>query len=228
MYLLLPILVIFVQIPVAHGYGFGASIVVSGLVLLPLSLGSFAASRVLVVYERRFGVRSMIPLGSLVFAVSSAFFALEHSAFWEAFVTAGIAGLGIGFTTGAMPGLIVRAVARTETGSATGFYQVVRSIGLTVGSALSAAVLMAHTHPGQQLPDVDGFRVTLLIAAGFCVVTALVSFVLPGAMADQRTTQNARQREELEESTQEDAELSTASLALAEIPSTADSQEDPP
>jgi len=228
MYLLLPILVVFVQIPVARGYGFGASIVVSGLVLLPLSVGSFAASRFLVVYERRFGVRSMIPLGSLVFAVSSAFFALEHSAFWEAFVTAGIAGLGIGFTTGAMPGLIVRAVARTETGSATGFYQVVRSIGLTVGSALSAAVLMAHTHPGQQLPDVDGFRVTLLIAAGFCVVTALVSFVLPGAMADQRTTQNARQREELEESTQEDAELSTASLALAEIPSTADSQEDPP
>ena len=65
MYILLPTLVVFVQIPVARGYGFGASIVVSGLVLLPLSLCSFLASQVLVVYERRFGPRSMIPLGSL-------------------------------------------------------------------------------------------------------------------------------------------------------------------
>ena len=103
------------------------------------------ASRFLVAYERRFGSRTMIPLGSVVFAAGAAFFALEHSALWEAFVTVAICGLGVGFTTGAMPGFIVRAVAHSETGSAMGFYQVVRSIGLTVGSALSAAVLLAHT-----------------------------------------------------------------------------------
>ncbi len=45
MYILLPTLVVFVQIPVARGYGFGASIVVSGLVLVPLSLCSFLASQ---------------------------------------------------------------------------------------------------------------------------------------------------------------------------------------
>ncbi len=148
MYILLPSLVVFVQVPVAQGYGFGASIVVSGLVLVPLSVCSFLASQLLGVYERRFGARSMIPLGSMVFAVSAAFFALEHRALWEAFVTAALSGLALGFTTGAMPGFIVRAVARSETGSATGFYQVVRSIGLTLGSAVSAAVLMAHTRTG--------------------------------------------------------------------------------
>ena len=113
---------------------------------------------------------------------------MEHSALWEAFVTVAVCGLGIGFTTGAMPGFIVRAVAQSETGSATGFYQVVRSIGLTVGSALSAAVLMAHTRPGQALPDVDGFEVALIIAAALCLATAVVSFVLPGtgAVAPQR------------------------------------------
>jgi hypothetical protein len=57
---------------------------------------------------------------------------------------------------------------------------VVRSIGLTVGSALSAAVLMAHTRPGRALPDVDGFKVALIIAAALCLATAVVSFVLPG------------------------------------------------
>jgi predicted MFS family arabinose efflux permease len=183
LYLLLPIIVVFVQIPTSTGFGFGSSLVVSGLVLVPLSVGSFVASRFLVPYERRFGSRTMIPLGSMVFAAGAAFFALEHSALWEAFVTVAICGLGVGFTTGTMPGFIVRAVAQSETGSAMGFYQVVRSIGLTVGSALSAAVLLAHTPHGQELPDVGGFVTTLIIAAGLCLVTAVVSFVLPGRKA---------------------------------------------
>jgi predicted MFS family arabinose efflux permease len=180
LYLLLPVIVEFVQIPRSAGYGFAASLIVSGLVLVPLSVCSFVASRVLAVYERRFGSRTMIPLGSAVFAVAAVFFAVEHSTLWEAFVTTAICGLGVGFTTGAMPGFIVRAVAPSETGSATGFFQVVRSIGLTVGSALSAAVLMAHTRPGQALPDVGGFEAALIIAAALCLATAVVSFVLPG------------------------------------------------
>jgi MFS family permease len=180
MYLLVPIIVEFVQIPRSAGYGFAASLVVSGLVLTPLSAGSFVASRFLAVFERRFGPRTMIPLGSVVFAMAAVFFALEHSVLWEAFVAFGVGGLGIGFTTGAMPGFIVRAVAQSETGSATGFYQVVRSIGFTVGSALSAAVLTAHTRHGQALPDVGGFEVALIIAATLCMATGVVSFVLPG------------------------------------------------
>ena len=39
MYLFLPIIIEFVQIPVASGYGFGTSILVSGLVFVPLSSG---------------------------------------------------------------------------------------------------------------------------------------------------------------------------------------------
>ena len=123
----------------------------------------------------------MIPLGSMVFALSTLFFALEHRALWEAFVAAGFAGIGIGFTFAAMPGFIVRAVPPSETGSATGFYQVLRSIGLSVGSALAAAVLTAYTHAGQTNPSIGGFRVTLLVASR--VVrrrTAVLSYVLPG------------------------------------------------
>jgi MFS family permease len=216
MYMFLPTLVIFVQIPVDRGYGFGASIVMSGLVLVPLSLGSFLASRFLIVYERRFGSRSMIPLGSLVFAAAAVLFGLVHGALWEAFVASGMGGLAIGFTTGAMPGFIVRAVAATETGSATGFYQVVRSIGLTLGSALSASVLTANTRVGQAIPDVEGFRDMLLIAAGVCVVTAILSFVLPGRTANGGRTQSLSERKQLEEIMKEEAELAGAGLVLAE------------
>ena len=174
MYLLLPIIVEFVQIPPSAGYGFAASLVVSGLILTPLSVGSFVASRFLIVYERRFGSRTMIPLGSVVFAAGAAFFALEHSALWQAFVTVAVCGLGVGFTTGAMPGFIIRAVPQSETGSATGFYQVVRSIGLTVGSPECRRA--DGPHPARSGPAGCGRSSGPESLPALCLVTGVVSY----------------------------------------------------
>jgi MFS family permease len=213
MYLFLPIIVVFVQVPTDNGFGFGASVVVSGLVLVPLSVGTFAASRFLVPYERRFGTRTMIPLGALVFTCAGLFFAVEHAALWEAFVASGIAGLGVGFTFAAMPGFIIRAVPHHETGSATGFYQVLRNIGLSVGSALSAAVLSAFTHHGQALPQVGGFQVALIVSAALGVTTAVVSFVLPEGA---RTLPSAPAGTDL--TMEEEAELAGAGIMLADEP----------
>lgn len=214
MYLFLPIIVEFVQIPTASGYGFGASILVSGLVFVPLSVGSFVASRFLVAYDRRFGIRSMIPFGSLVFAAAPLFFALEHRTLWEAFVTAGIAGVGIGFTFAAMPGFIVRVVPSGETGSAMGFYQVLRSIGLSLGSALAAALLTAHTPAGRTFPSFLGFRITLVVAAALCAMTALLSYLLPGR-ADGKIPPPS---EEVERLMEDDAQIEGVGLMLTGEP----------
>jgi MFS family permease len=212
MYLFLPIIIEFVQIPVASGYGFGASILTSGLVFVPLSLGSVLASRCLTAYTNRFGVRSMIPFGSVVFAVSTLFFTLEHRALWEAFVAAGIAGIGIGFTFAAMPGFIIQAVPASETGSAMGLYQVLRSIGLSLGSALAAAVLISYTKSGETYPTYEGFRVTLIIATALCAATAVLSFLLPGKSVGPSTALS----KEVKELMQEEAEVQGAGLMLSD------------
>jgi hypothetical protein len=210
MYLFLPIVVEFVQIPAAQGYGFGASLLVSGMVLVPLSVGSYLASRCLVAYERRWGTRSMIPFGAVIFAGSSMFFALNHGALWEAFTATGLAGLGIGFTFAAMPGFIVRAVPVSETGSAMGFYQVLRSVGLAVGSALAAAILTAKTPHGAALPSFSGFHLTLVVAACLAIATAVLSYLVPGRVTEDPATLTA----EVERLMEEEAEVGGTALSL--------------
>jgi MFS family permease len=180
MYLFIPVVVEFVQAPKTTGYGVGASVLVAGLMLTPLSIGTILAARCLPTLLGRFGTRAMIPLGALIFAASALFFALDHDALWQAFGCVGVAGIGVGFTYGAMPGSIIRAVPATETGSATGFYQVLQRTGGSVGSALSAAVLAAFTRHGQSSPTVGGFVVALYVASGLCAFTAVLSYVLPG------------------------------------------------
>jgi len=216
MYLFLPIMIEFVQVPMADGYGFGASVVVSSLVFLPLSVATFAASRLLPRYERRFGTRSMIPVGSVIFAVSTLFFAVDHSSLWQAYVASGVAGLGVGLTFAAMPGFIVRAVPRSETGSATGFYQVLRNIGLSVGSAFGAAVLSSYTRHGEAFPTVEGFRAALLIASGLCALTAVVSYLLPGPQADRAPASGEDVVERRVGVMEEESEVVGAGLMLGE------------
>jgi len=57
---------------------------------------------------------------------------------------------------------------------------VLRNIGLSIGSALGAAVLLGYTPHGATFPDLGGFRVALLLSTALAVLTAVLAFVLPG------------------------------------------------
>jgi hypothetical protein len=61
-----------------------------------------------------------------------------------------------------------------------GLYQVLRSVGLSLGSALAAAILITFTPHGHIYPSYEGFRVTLVVATALCAATAVVSYLLPG------------------------------------------------
>jgi hypothetical protein len=95
---------------------------------------------------------------------------------------------------------------------------VVRSIGLTVGSALSAAVLMTHTGHGQALPDVNGFKVALIIASALCLATAVVSFVLPGRAPSRCDALTTSEERDLEMVMKDEAELGGTGLLAGEEP----------
>ncbi len=179
MYMYLSGITEYIQTPSAAGYGFSASVVVAGLILVPFSIFSLLASSALPWLTRLVGQRAVLPLGSLVVAAGGAFFALFHTSLWQAFVMMAIVGVGLGSTFAAIPGLIVNAVPASETGSAMGFYQVVRYIGFSLGSALAASILSSHTPSGQHLPVEGGYTLALWIAVVICVAAAALAWVLP-------------------------------------------------
>jgi predicted MFS family arabinose efflux permease len=180
MWINLSVTTAFVQVPEVTGYGLGASPLTAGLCLVPFSVMSLVASHTLPVAGRLLSPRGVLPVGCLIVAAAAAFFALAHAALWEAFAMMAIAGIGLGFTFAAIPGLIVRVVAEEDTGSAMGVYQVIRYIGFSVGSAFAASILAAHTRVGKHLPTEQGFETALWAAVAVCIIAAGAAWLLPG------------------------------------------------
>ncbi|MDO9352628.1 MAG: MFS transporter [Solirubrobacteraceae bacterium] len=175
MYLSMVTMTQFIQL---DGFGFGQTVFVAGLALVPLSVMSASVSRTLPALEARFGIRPIIPAGALAVAAASLFFGLTADHLWQAFVTTGILGIGLGYTFAAMPGLIVGAVPPEETGSAMGFYQVSRFVGFALGSGLAITLLRAFGDAGE--PTLGSYHATALIGCGLAVATAVIAWVLPG------------------------------------------------
>lgn len=171
----------FVQTPTEAGYGLGKSAMIAGLVLVPFSLASVVANKLLPLLTRSVGVNAIMPIGALAFAAALLLFLVGRDELWIVFVLMGVAGLGVGCTFAAMPALIVSAVPAHETGSALGVNQVFRTVGGAIGSVLSATILAAYTLPGAVLPTDSGYTATAVVGIVLWSSTAVVAFVLPRA-----------------------------------------------
>jgi MFS family permease len=162
----------------------------------------------------RFGTRAALGTGGLAITAAGVFFALVHTALWQACVMMGLLGIGFGFTFAAIPGLITSAVPAGEIGSAMGFYQVVRSIGFSAGSALVASILASHEISGSAFPAQSGYITALWVGAVASLVAAVVAVILaPGDTARPAGPPSA----ELREIARDDAELASAGLIDAEV-----------
>src|ERR1700734_4092844 len=105
----------FVQTPSSAGYGFGASITLSGLMLLPSGVTMFVVGRYVGRLTRRLGGKVLVAAGSLIGAVAMAMFAFAHAQEWEIFVAPGGLGIGFGLAFSAMSANVVSAVPAQQT-----------------------------------------------------------------------------------------------------------------
>jgi MFS family permease len=178
MYAAFAFLPAFVQTPAFAGYGFGASIAISGLILLPAAATMFVfgnASAPLVV---RFGSKHVIVGSLLIAALSFLGLALYHDEIWQVCVFVGLYGVGFGLAFAATASLIVDAVPAAQTGVASGMNANIRTVGGAIGSALAASIVTA-TLLASGLPSESGYRNAFYLMAGACIIAAAAGLLIP-------------------------------------------------
>jgi MFS family permease len=168
------------QLPRATGFGYGASVVVAGLYLLPCALGMGLMGSVAGRVERRFSSRTALIAGSAISAVACGLLVLASHPYG---MLAGstLLGVGIGLAFAALGNLIVQAVPASQTGVASGMNTVLRTLGGAVGGQIAATLVVGHTTGG--LPRLTGFIDTFALSAVLLIVCVLAGLLIPVRLA---------------------------------------------
>jgi EmrB/QacA subfamily drug resistance transporter len=170
----------FVQTPPAAGYGFGASITRSGLMLLPSAITMFAAGMFTGRLARRFGSKALVVAGCLIGGGAMAILAFAHQQQWEIYLSTALMGVGFGLAFSAMSALVVAAVPVSQTGVASGMNANIRTIGGSIGAAAMASIVTAALLPSG-LPKESGYTTGFAVMTGALVLAALAGLLIPSA-----------------------------------------------
>jgi EmrB/QacA subfamily drug resistance transporter len=168
----------FVQTPSVAGYGFGASITRSGLLLLPSTVTMFVTGMFVGRLTRRLGGKVLVIAGCLGGAVAMAILAFAHSHEWQIYLSTALMGIGFGLAFSAMSALVVGAVPATQTGVASGMNANIRTIGGSIGSAAMASIVTSHL-AASGLPKEVGYTTGFAALAGCLVLAALAGLLIP-------------------------------------------------
>lgn len=168
----------FSQTPSSTGYGFGASITESGLLLLPMTVTMFAMGLLSGTLVRLIGPKTVVVIGSLVSAASMLILTFAHDEKWEIYLAMAIVGVGIGLVFACLSNLIVAAVPPEQTGVASGMNANIRTIGGSIGAAVMASVVTSAVFPNG-LPKESGYSYGFgMLTVGFTVAAA-VALLIP-------------------------------------------------
>jgi EmrB/QacA subfamily drug resistance transporter len=168
----------FLQTETSAGYGFGASITESGLIVLPMSATMFFFGIVSGRSSARFGAKAVLIAGSAISVPSFVIMAYAHTQIWEFAVAMALLGAGFGLAFSAMSNIIVDAVPSSQTGVASGMNANIRTIGGAIGAAVMASVITSATQAGG-LPQESGYTNGFGLLAAIALLAALAGLLIP-------------------------------------------------
>ena len=173
-FLLLPQLA---QLPRSTGFGYGASVVIAGLYLLPCAIGMGTLGSLAGRVERRFGSRRALVAGAAVSAVACGWLTFTSRHPYDLLISSMLLGIGIGLAFAALGNLIVQAVPPQQTGVASGMNTVLRTLGGALGGQIAATLVAASIVRG--LPAQTGFTATFGMATVFLTACTAVALLVP-------------------------------------------------
>jgi EmrB/QacA subfamily drug resistance transporter len=178
MYSMFAFLPQFLQTPEVAGYGFGASVTESGLLLLPQTAASFLAGVFSGRLAARFGSKAVLVTGAALTTLGLLGFVLAHDAVWMVLVETTILGAAFGLAFAAMSNLVVAAVPQSQTGVASGMNTNLRTVGGALGGAIVASVVTANLRT-DGLPVESGYTHGFAVLAATSAAAALVAVFIP-------------------------------------------------
>jgi MFS family permease len=168
----------FLQTPKTNGYGFGASIIQSGLYLLPLTVTMFIVGMLSGRIAAAIGSKAAVIIGSVFSLVGYLMLAFAHARPWEIYTASALLGIGIGLAFAAMSNLIVQAVPAAQTGVASGMNANIRTIGGAIGAGVMSSIVTATLlHSGY--PAETGYRDGFAFLAAVTAVAIVAGILIP-------------------------------------------------
>jgi MFS family permease len=155
----------FVQVPERVGFGFGASLLETGLYFLPSSLAMMVLGPFAGALGDRLGAVVPLRIGLGSAATGLVLFALVHSEPWQVLAWVTLLGVGIAFAFASIGKLAVDNARPSETGVATGINTIMRTIGAALGAQIAATIISANTLAGSGLPAEAGFTAAFALGA---------------------------------------------------------------
>jgi MFS family permease len=168
----------FLQTPEVAGYGFGATVTQSGLLLLPQTVASFIGGVAAGRLATRVGSKALLVAGAALTAIGMFGIAFAHDELWMIVIETLFLGLAFGLAFAAMSNLVVAAVPQSQTGVASGMNTNIRTVGGAIGSALLATVVTSELQPSG-LPVESGYSHGFLLLALTATAATIVAILVP-------------------------------------------------
>lgn len=169
-----------VQAPEATGYGLGLSVTAAGLVMLPAGAAMVALAPISGLLLNRWGGRNVLVLGNAVMAAAFVLRVFTTDGAFAIAVGAALVGAGSALVFAAMPTILMASVPLTETASANGINALVRSVAMSVCSALLALLVskMTVTVAGHEFLSGAAVQLCFWLAASSALVGAVIALLI--------------------------------------------------
>ncbi len=181
----------YVQAPEATGYGFGSSVLVAGLCLMPSGILMLVLAPVAARLMKLWGAGRVLFVGGLIIAAGLVVRIILTDSLWEIILGSTIVGAGTGIAYASLPSLINMHTPAADLAAANGINTLARSLGSTLSSAVGGSLLAAVTVTvaGAELPSLGGYRILFAI----CAVAAALAAVAGLVVSSQRLASTERQ-----------------------------------
>jgi MFS family permease len=176
----------FVQTPASAGYGFGADVTTSGLLMLPMLVTMATAGSLSGPLTGRISSKAQLVAGSALSAVACAMYGWWHGGEWSIGAAGAIFGLGLGLAFASMINLVVHSVPAAQTGVASGMNANIRTIGASIGTAVVSSIVTAHIGPAGY-PAESGYTTSFLLLAVVGLAATVLAMLVPAARATRRS-----------------------------------------